>query len=242
MNCKKCGKELMEKDQFCKFCGSAVEVKNSNRVVSRTWFIVLMLIVFFPVGLYLMWKSNWNKVAKVMVSLVFAIGFIGVIFGEEEEGMPLNDTTTVNAQVASNKSMEEKDIEIPEEPKVPEKTPEEIKQEFISKCERFTYKDIARNPDNFNGKHMKLDGEVIQVSEGLFNSVTLRVSSRKDELGFDEDIYLINYKYSDGESKILEEDNITIWGICSGVTSYKSVLGSTITIPSVDMEYYSIGE
>ena len=241
MNCKKCGKELMEKDQFCKFCGSAVEVKNSNRVVSRTWFIVLMLIVFFPVGLYLMWKSNWNKVAKVMVSLVFAIGFIGVIFGEEE-GMPLNDTTTVNAQVASNKSTEEKDIEIPEEPKVPEKTPEEIKQEFISKCERFTYKDIARNPDNFNSKHIKLDGEVIQVSEGLFNSVTLRVSSRKDELGFDEDIYLIKYKYNDGESKILEEDNITIWGICNGVTSYKSVLGSTVTIPSVDMQYYSISE
>lgn len=47
----------------------------------RTWFIILMLIIFFPVGLYLMWKkSNWPIVPKAIVSAFFAffivIGFM----------------------------------------------------------------------------------------------------------------------------------------------------------------------
>ncbi len=35
--------------------------------------IILFLLLFFPVGLYLMWKhATWNKTAKWIVTAVFA--------------------------------------------------------------------------------------------------------------------------------------------------------------------------
>lgn len=46
-----------------------------NRVPAwgRTWVIVLALIVFFPVGIILMWMSDWKMPAKVVVSALLAL-------------------------------------------------------------------------------------------------------------------------------------------------------------------------
>lgn len=106
------------------------------------------------------------------------------------------------------------------------------KSDYIASCSSVKYNDVARNPDKYDGKAIKFSGKVIQVSEGWFDSVTLRVKSG-------EDVWYVSYYYSEGESRILEDDNITVYGECTGTTSYKSVLGGTITIPSVDMKYYS---
>lgn len=39
--------------------------------------IILFLIFFFPVGLFFMWKySRWNKVVKIIISIVVALGVI----------------------------------------------------------------------------------------------------------------------------------------------------------------------
>lgn len=47
---------------------------------TRTWFIILMLILFFPVGLYIMWRrSNWSTAAKsVMTALVAVFVFTNI--------------------------------------------------------------------------------------------------------------------------------------------------------------------
>lgn len=38
---------------------------------------IVLLILFFPVGLYLMWaKTNWNKVIKIVISAFYALLFI----------------------------------------------------------------------------------------------------------------------------------------------------------------------
>ena len=102
---------------------------------------------------------------------------------------------------------------------------------YISECETVDYSDVERNPDNYDGKKVKFSGEVVQVSEGLFNSVTLRVSDGGD-------VWYVNYYREEGESRILEGDYITCYGECDGVTSYTNVMGAQVTIPSMDMEYY----
>lgn len=63
---------------------------NDNKVVKfyeQTWFIIMILIFFFPVGLFLMWKfSNWNKVVKIAVSVFIAIlGILAMIDPSEYE-------------------------------------------------------------------------------------------------------------------------------------------------------------
>lgn len=47
---------------------------NKQKWYKKTGWIVFMLIFFFPVGLFLMWKyAKWNKFVKVAISVFFAI-------------------------------------------------------------------------------------------------------------------------------------------------------------------------
>lgn len=106
------------------------------------------------------------------------------------------------------------------------------RETYINLCESVDYTDVARNPDNYDGLKIKISGTVEQVSEGLFNSVILRVNC-------DGNMWYVTYTRAEGESRILENDSITCYGECTGVTSYTSVLGAQATIPSMDMVYYS---
>lgn len=208
------------------------------RLTERTWFIILMLVIFFPIGIFLMWRSNWNKIVKVIVSIMFAIGIVGAIT-EEKETTQVDSGTVVEKQIVEEKKEDKKR----EEPKEPIKTEEELKADFIGTCNTFTYKDIQRNPDNFKDKPIKITGKVIQASEGFLDSVTFRVAADAGEYDlYLDDIYLVTYKYKDGESKILEDDMVRFYGVCNGTTSYKSITGQAITIPSATLKYYDINE
>lgn len=51
-----------------------------KKFYQKTWFIVVMLIFFFPVGLFLMWKfSDWNKIVKIVITGLFVLGCIGAM-------------------------------------------------------------------------------------------------------------------------------------------------------------------
>ena len=109
------------------------------------------------------------------------------------------------------------------------------RDEYVSACVNLAYDDTARNPDSHKGEKVKFSGKVIQVSEGLLDSVIYRIATKN---GYENVVY-VTYTRHDGESRILENDSITVYGECNGVTSYLSVLGGTITIPSVKMQYYT---
>lgn len=47
-------------------------------------------------------------------------------------------------------------------------------------------------------------------------------------------------KVPEESDRILEGDIITIWGECDGLYSYESVLGSKVSLPKIDVKYYSI--
>lgn len=106
------------------------------------------------------------------------------------------------------------------------------RDEYIGECQTVNYKDVERNPDNYDGKKVKISGKVVQVSEGFLDSVTLRVSVGGN-------MWYVTYTRKEGESRILEDDSITCYGECNGVRSYTTVLGSQVTIPSMKMKYYS---
>lgn len=56
----------------------------------KPWFTVLTLILFFPLGLFLMWKHNhFNKVARVLISVFFGIIVLFNVIGDDS-------TTTSN--------------------------------------------------------------------------------------------------------------------------------------------------
>lgn len=123
-----------------------------------------------------------------------------------------------------------------------QKSDEQKKQDYITSCGTYGYKDIARQPDEYKGKKAKFRGKVIQVSENFFdnNKVDLRVNVTQGEYGLWDDTIYVTYKYTDKEDKILEDDIINMYGTISGTETYVSVLGAKITIPSFNAKYITI--
>lgn len=94
-----------------------------------------------------------------------------------------------------------------------------------------TYKQLARNPEKYEGQKVKFTGEVIQVMEGD-DEVQIRLAVGGD---YDNVIYG-SYDKSIVSSRVLEDDYITIRGVSQGLLTYESTMGASITIPSVSID------
>lgn len=91
-----------------------------------------------------------------------------------------------------------------------------------------TYDQLARTPDDYEGKKVKFKGKVIQVIEGD-DEIQIRLAVNSN---YDTVIYC-GYDPSIVKSRVLEDDIITIYGMSVGLISYESSLSGTITIPAV---------
>ena len=102
----------------------------------KTWFIILSLILFFPLGLVLMWLfSSWSKVLKWIVTGVFAIFIMAAAFSDPEEiddSVASGDKSTeeqAESPVEEEPVEEEESIEDETEPVEEESTEEEPVEE-----------------------------------------------------------------------------------------------------------------
>lgn len=80
--------------------GSAMDSRGPSRTVGqvrpgkrdnskkgiRTWVIILFLIIFFPVGLIMMWMSHWRTWVKVVISVIYALGIFNVADDDDDFG------------------------------------------------------------------------------------------------------------------------------------------------------------
>lgn len=85
----------------------------------KTWFILLMLLIFPPVGIFLLWKfGSFGKPARIALTvisvLIFFVNFVG----------GSNDVAEESTSPAPTETVAEETTE-PEEPAEPELTPEE---------------------------------------------------------------------------------------------------------------------
>ncbi len=106
---------------------------------------------------------------------------------------------------------------------------EELRSSYVASCESPSFEDVARYPDDWEGRKAKFTGEVIQVMQDG-NEYTLRVNVT-DTGYYWTDTIMVYYEASDGSPRILEDDVMTFYGVMSGMHSYESVLGATITVP-----------
>ena len=79
------------------------------KIYEKNWFIILMLVLFFPVGLFLMWKNaKWHKTVKIIISVLFAAAVIFSNGSEESKNVETKDT---NAEVETVKVDERKKLQ-----------------------------------------------------------------------------------------------------------------------------------
>lgn len=159
-----------------------------------------------------------------------------IIVETAEEKAEREEKEKLQKEAEEKKAKEEAEKKAKEEAKSKKKE----EKEFKESCKKYTFKEIARNPEKYVGKKMKFTGEVIQVSEGWFDSVDIRLNITKNEYGWYEDTIYCTYTYKEGEGKILEDDIVTIYGTCEGDYTYTSVMGASITLPKINIEYITI--
>jgi hypothetical protein len=115
---------------------------------------------------------------------------------------------------------------------------EEIEAQYKSSCTAYSYETIARDPDKYILTYGKYTGEIVQVIEDG-DDMQLRVNITKGRYTYSDTIYVV-YTKKEGESRLLEDDIITIYGVNMGTVSYTSVMGATITLPCVYAEYIDL--
>lgn len=126
-------------------------------------------------------------------------------------------------------------------------TIKEDRSTYIAKCSTISYDSLARNPNQYKGNYYTFTGEVIQsMNESNSNDTVLRVNVTQKKYEYLNEIYyedtiLVYYTYSSSyESRILEDDIITLYGQSMGTYTYESVLGSAITVPAINAMYIDI--
>ena len=120
----------------------------------------------------------------------------------------------------------------PEPTPEPTPTPEPSKSlsEQKKDCKKYEYKKLARDPESYVGKSIKFSGEVIQaVESNSSDTITYRIAQDGD---YDK-VFLVVYERPEGASKILEDDDVTVYGLFTGDYTYETTLGGPITVPSL---------
>lgn len=108
MFCTNCWKEVGNV-RFCPDCGSptsdmrAVASPQQRKWYQRNGFILLFLILFFPVGLYLMWKyGSWSKAGKIVATVIVGVLMINRISFSNRERLQTTSAQTSVSRSPSN--------------------------------------------------------------------------------------------------------------------------------------------
>lgn len=97
------------------------------------------------------------------------------------------------------------------------------------------YDEMARNGNKHAGEKLQITGKVIQVTDGDDGTATLRVATSGDY----DDVYLAQIDSDEWENhRLLEDDQITLYGRIYGLYTYESTMGGNITVPAIAVTFY----
>ncbi len=105
---------------------------------------------------------------------------------------------------------------------------------YMSSCRIPDYASISENPQNNRGKKIAVTGRVLQSVEGWFEMSFMRV---EDENGC---LWFASRQMTGGSSGLDAYDTVTLYGECTGLTTYITASGDSITVPSIDVKYIAL--
>lgn len=222
VRCPRCGENFDEKLKSCPYCQTL-----NRKIVCKTCGAQINAKVKRCPACGAKNKKKLSPLGKVLVAILCALCVVSL-----SSMISVDPSSSQNYEPKNEpeKQTENTDTEYVLESE--EDKPKELsREEYIAQCEDLSYSAISRDPDDYKGRKVVISGTVIEVQEGFLNSVTLRVQT---PFG----IWYVTYSRPEGESRILENDQITCYGECKGVQTYIAVLGNQVTIPSMRMEYY----
>lgn len=97
MKCPNCKNEIFNNYTHCLFCGATLnsnQSSGSERWYKKTWAIIIVLFLFFPLGVFLLWKfSNLKFKSKAILTIIGLLLFVAVISGGSDDSSASETTT-----------------------------------------------------------------------------------------------------------------------------------------------------
>ena len=166
--------------------------------------------------------------------------FLALREDEQEEVRAKTHAARLAAEEAERKAEEEakrqaEQRKAEEEARRQAEEAQRLAEEALGYETGITFKDLSRTPDNYIGKKVTFSGRVLQVLEGSFsNYFRMSTNGRYDDVvycSFDPDILNV---------RLLDDDDVTIYGTFSGMYTYETVLGSSVTLPKISVDRLEI--
>ena len=109
---------------------------------------------------------------------------------------------------------------------------------YKNSCSKYSYKDLLRNPSDYQDKKTYFFGKILQKVNNTQYRVGVDCSQYNYISGYhcDNTIYVTYY----GDTSLIEDDMVNMWGTMDGNQSYTSVMGASVTIPKLNAKYISI--
>ena len=97
----------------------------------------------------------------------------------------------------------------------------------ISTAKFLDYREVSRNPSQYKGSSFYFRGKVIQSQSG-----NLLLMEERPERDWATNIIWVDYESSLSGGRILENDQLIIWGKYDGIHTYKTTGGGEKSVPS----------
>ncbi|WP_455717559.1 DNA/RNA non-specific endonuclease [Anaerosporobacter sp.] len=179
---------------------------NTQKLSQTTWFTILMLFIFFPVGIYLMWKNKKFKHNSriIITALILGIAFIPSNDSDSDSQTTISKEQVVGTQLESitdtedditkqdNKEVSQNDVAVSQDKS-------DTQEKSYNKTEDATGTDSEKKSDN------KAEEAATTDSEKTLDNKTEDVAATDSEKS-DNKIDNGTFKYKGKSYKIIEVD------------------------------------
>lgn len=237
MRCPNCNFENNDNNRFCINCGSPLPVivpqgqpkqsKKSEKWYQCTAFTVIMLILFFPVGLVFMWiyRKNWKTVVKATITAIFIILVLPSAFGDEDNSYNKEQVTS------ESEENEEENRDVQEDDTKEVSLDSELEQFKSGGYAYITNSDLNTYAVNMTGVKAYVVTQVDDMKDGMIQST------------LDDGFMMSNFNVGDNYEKysefIAEDDTVAIAGTVADMKDY-SFAGKSVELN--DCIVFAVGD
>lgn len=201
--------------------------QNQGKKPVKQWVAILLLILFWPVGLVLTWKTSWKKGVKIGITVFFAVALLAAIFGGQSDD---SGSSSSQSQGQNNSSQSETQNNSQSEAQDNSQSARDYQTVSIRDMLDALESNALKAEDTYMGEYIQFTGYLDQIdSSGSYITVKAMDADEWDFMEYIE----CGIETEEQKNAIMEMnsgDKVTVKG---KVTMVGDVLGYYVEMDSI---------
>ncbi len=246
--CVKCGHMNNDENMFCSACGEkieSIEEELSTEEIVQEEFVPEETIVTNDETdvKTLLDKNRFNMplICTIIICIIIAVIAVSICIAVSGKNSKTTTSTGIETTIAPVTKVTSNPVSTPISTPKATVNAQDVQKKLIENRANVVkenygyveYSELARNPNNYEGKSLSYEGKVIQVLEDRSISGLNSLSILMVVGGNYDNLVRVTYIIGNDESRILEDDYIHVYGTSNGLYSYETVRGNENTIPEI---------